>query len=45
MKKFEIEILTELSEELAEYIFDCWTAFVTNDLGLKPNELPITLID
>jgi hypothetical protein len=45
MKKFEIEILTELSDELLEYIFDCWVAFVTNDLGLQPNELPITLTE
>lgn len=45
MKKFEIEILTDLSDELLVYIFDCWVAFVTNDLGLKPNELPITLTE
>ena len=45
MKKFEIEILTELSEELTEYIFDCWVKFVTEDLALKPCELPMTLID
>ena len=41
--KFIIEINTVLSEEILEYIFDCWLTFVVNDLGLKPNELPMLL--
>jgi len=45
MKKFEIMILTELSPEFVEYIFDCWVKFVTEDLALRPCELPMTLID
>lgn len=45
MKKFEIMILTELSPEFVEYIFDCWAKFVTEDLALHPYELPMILID
>lgn len=34
----QIDITAPLSDELKEYIFDCWTTFVTQDLGLEPNE-------
>jgi hypothetical protein len=36
-----IEINTEITQEVLEYIFDCWVTFVVGDLGLKPNELPM----
>lgn len=42
--KFEIAVNTDLSQEFLEYIFDCWVAFVTNDLGLLPHELPMELV-
>lgn len=38
MDKFEIEFSVPLTQELKEYIFDCWVAFVTEDLGLQPNQ-------
>lgn len=41
--KFVIDINTPLSDEIKQYIFDCWVAFITNDLGLLPNQLPMTL--
>lgn len=42
--KFEISINANLNQETLEYIFDCWVAFVTNDLGLMPSELPMELV-
>jgi hypothetical protein len=42
---FKIEINTNLPQELIEYIFDCWVTFVVGDLGLLPNQLPISYID
>lgn len=38
MRTFQIEILPQLSEEMIEYIFDCWVEFITQDLGLKVND-------
>lgn len=40
-KQIIIDINVELTDEVLEYIFDCWVAFVTCDLGYKVNELPM----
>lgn len=36
-----IDINVDLLAEELEYIFDCWTAFVTCDLGLTMQDLPM----
>lgn len=43
MDKFIIDINVPLSDEITQYIFDCWITFITNDLGLLPTDLPMTL--
>ena len=43
MKYFRIDINTELTDEQQQYIFDCWVAFVTNDLALMPADLMMYL--
>lgn len=43
MGNVEIEINVELTKEQLEYIADCWVAFVTNDLGYQPADLPMFL--
>lgn len=41
IKKFIIDVNIPLSAELVEYIIDCWTNFVYQDLDLKITDLPI----
>lgn len=41
--RFVIDINTPLSQEILEYIFDCWVSFVVGDLGLQPKDLPMIL--
>ena len=43
MDKFIIDINVKLTDEITQYIFDCWIDFVTSDLGLLPADLPMTL--
>lgn len=45
MTKLEIEINIPLTAWEIEYIFDCWVAFVTSDLGYKANDLQMVYID
>lgn len=37
--KIIIYVDVPLSPEIKEYIHDCWTEFVTNDLGYEPHQL------
>lgn len=41
VKRFVIDVNIELSQELMEYIIDCWTNFVYQDLNLEITDLPI----
>lgn len=38
---FVISILTDLSADQIQYIIDCWTDYVHNDLGISVSDLPI----
>lgn len=38
---FIISILTELTAEQVQYIIDCWTDYVHNDLNISVADLPI----
>lgn len=42
---FRIDVNVELSEEIVQYIFDCWATFVVGDLDLLPNQLPMSYIE
>lgn len=33
-----IDITADITQEVLEYIFDCWTTFATQDLGLEANQ-------
>ena len=33
-----VDITAPIKPEILEYIFDCWTTFITQDLGLEANE-------
>ena len=35
---FKIIFEEPLTDELKEYLFDCWITFVTQDLGLLPSQ-------
>lgn len=41
----QIEITRPITPEILEYIFDCWVAFVTQDLGFMVNEALMTQIE
>lgn len=39
MRELTIDINVNLTDEVIEYIFDCWTQFVTQDLGYNVADL------
>lgn len=40
-KKFVIDVNIPLPSEIVEYIIDCWTNFVYQDLNYEITDLPI----
>lgn len=40
-RSLTIDVNIDLLAEELEYIFDCWVAFVTCDLGYKVQDLPM----
>lgn len=45
MREIRIYVPDYLTQEMFEYIADCWAAFATEDLGLDSNESVIVLPD
>lgn len=41
IKRFVIDVNIELPQEIVEYIMDCWTNFVYQDLNYEITDLPI----
>lgn len=41
VKKFVIDVNIKLPQEIVEYIIDCWTNFVYQDLNYDIKDLPI----
>ena len=39
--RFVIDVNIDITQELMEYIIDCWTNFVYQDLDLNITDLPI----
>ena len=38
LTRLVIDITAPITQEILEYIFDCWITFVTQDLGLEARE-------
>lgn len=44
-RRIEIILPPDITDEMLYYIADCWTSFVTQDLGYKPSEFLMILPD
>jgi hypothetical protein len=44
VKQFIIDVNIQLPPEMVEYIVDCWTNFVYQDLNYDIKDLPITIV-
>lgn len=42
-REIKIYISSSITDDMMEYIADCWIDFVVNDLGLEPNDAVIIL--
>ena len=38
LTRLVIDVTAPITQEILEYIFDCWVTFVTQDLGWNANE-------
>ena len=45
VKQFVIDVNIKLPSEIAEYIIDCWTNFVYQDLNYDIKDLPIMAVE
>lgn len=45
VKQFIIDVNIKLPAEISEYIIDCWTNFVYQDLNYDIQDLPIMAIE
>lgn len=43
IREIQIIVSKPISQEIAEYIADCWVTFVTQDLGYMPSDLQMVI--
>lgn len=43
IREIQIIVSKPISQEVAEYIADCWVTFVTQDLGYMPSDLQMVI--